>query len=91
MKEEQKIGLTEVLLGTVTALVLWLAATVQEVAKAVAALQVHEKDQDRRIERLEDASAYLPLSPLDGGVGLDDLPTIHRTQQPRNPKGSTDV
>lgn len=77
MKEEQKWGVTELLLALVTGLVLWLAATVQEVATTVAGLQQSDIDQSRRIERLEDAAtSYLPTNSIDGGPSAHHAPAL---------------
>jgi hypothetical protein len=55
MKEEQKLGLTEGLLALVCALLIWQTQLLLTLSKEVARLQVHEVDQDRRIERLENS------------------------------------
>ena len=54
MKQEQKLGLTEGLLALVCALLIWQTQLLLTLSKEVARLQVHDEDQDRRIERLED-------------------------------------
>ncbi len=55
MKTDQKLGLTEGLLALVCALLIWQTQLLLSLSKEVARRQVHDEDQDRRIERLEDA------------------------------------
>jgi len=54
MKTDQKLGLTEGLLALVCALLVWQTQLLLELSKEVAMLKVHDEDQDRRIEDLED-------------------------------------
>ena len=55
MKQEQKLGLTEFLLAIIGGLSVWQTQLLLELSEEVARLQVHDKDQDRRIERLEES------------------------------------
>lgn len=70
MKETEKLGLTEALLGLALGLTVWLAAQVYTIAQVVSTLQQQNLDQDRRLERLENASAFNPSDSIhdDGGA-----------------------
>lgn len=69
MKESNKLGLTEALLGLALGLTVWLAAQVYSIAQIVSALQQQNTDQDRRIERLENASAFNPTDSIHDDNG----------------------
>jgi hypothetical protein len=82
MKTDQKLGLTEGLLALVCALLIWQTQLLLTLSEEVARLQVHDQDQDRRIENLEDhresSTTYLP-DLRDYGA---DLPSAKPTGRP---------
>lgn len=76
-QDTKKIQLTDALLGAVCALMIWQTNLLLKLSEEVARLQVSDANQDRRIERLENAesnSSYLP-SLRDSGAGLHGFRT----------------
>jgi hypothetical protein len=75
MKTDQKLGLTEALLGIISVLLVWQTQLLVTLSKEVARLQVHDQDQDRRIERLEDALESTAPYPTPLRDSSADLPS----------------